>query len=390
MYAPMPARERPNTLFQHRSASGASAASTACRASSRPRRRDAAQHLERPPHRRRGERAPRASWRVARARRRERVAARGGRRSREHDERRLAAPRRSRASAARSRCARYARRDEHSHAISSWIACEPHSSASAPTRLAARLGASLIFAITSSSFAPESSRASACRRRARTARRSPSPSRTPPRSSASRSRARSTPARCACPASSRSVLSNWPALPCGVDDRDAAADREPLRELLGARVAALELGGRLARSRRRATPGFMPADEELHDRALELVVAELRAQRAIDPRRDRARRADARVDRARVVVGAAYGSSPPRIHFAAAYSPSRSTCVHDRVDRSGLAHELGRHHLGARAVLAPWSRARTADRSRTRRGARDRGDRPTPRADRRARRGTAW
>ena len=38
----------------------------------------------------------------------------------------------------------------------------------------------------------------------------------------------------------------------------------------------------------------------------------------------------------------------------------------------------------------PWSRARTACRRRTRRGARGRGGRPTPQAGRRARRGTAW
>ncbi len=93
------------------------------------------------------------------------------------------------------------------------------------------------------------------------------------------------------------------------------------------------------------------ADEKLHDGALQLIVAKLRAQRAIDPRRDRSRYADARVDRTRVVIG-----TPIRLF--AAEDPLRGGVQAieidvraDRIDRPGLAHQLRRDHLRTRTVL---------------------------------------
>src|SRR5262249_52269541 len=112
----------------------------------------------------------------------------------------------------------------------------------------------------------------------------------------------------------------------GVDHRDSAADREPPRELLGARVAALELGRRLADHV--VVHAWLHAADQVRDAGtLERLAADLGARCAMEARGGGAGGADPGVDRAGVVVGAGYGSTPPRIHFAAAYRPSRSTCV---------------------------------------------------------------
>ena len=105
---------------------------------------------------------------------------------------------------------------------------------------------------------------------------------------------------------------------------------------------------------------------------------------------DRPGRADPGVDGARVVVGARVrlacrpgSTSPPRTARR-----DRRACRCSRSARSGARARASPSRDTRHA--RPWSRARTADRPRTRRAARGRGDRPTPRADRRARRGTAW
>jgi hypothetical protein len=63
------------------------------------------------------------------------------------------------------------------------------------------------------------------------------------------------------------------------------------------------------------------------DPLLEHRVVVVDPQRLVDQLRARARHADARVDRAGVVVGPRVRLAPPRIHFAAAYRPSRSKCA---------------------------------------------------------------
>ena len=94
----------------------------------------------------------------------------------------------------------------------------------------------------------------------------------------------------------------------------AACRARPAARLVGHRV---EVGRGLGDHRGRA-PCRSGRRQPAHDAVLERVVAKVRAQRLVDQRAGRARRADARVDGARVVVGAGIGLAPPRIHLAAA------------------------------------------------------------------------
>ena len=69
---------------------------------------------------------------------------------------------------------------------------------------------------------------------------------------------------------------------------------------------------------------------------------------------DRARRSgrtDARVDGARVIVGAGIRLAPAEDPFDGGVQAVEIDVRDQRVDRTGVAHDLGRHHLGARAVL---------------------------------------
>ena len=110
------------------------------------------------------------------------------------------------------------------------------------------------------------------------------------------------------------------------------------------------------------------------------------ADRAIDALGDGTRRADARVDRARVVVGV-------RIWLRAAAHPFRGAAqtvevgvAYDGVDVADARDELGRDHLGTRAVLGLRREDEARIDSCISREARGRGDRPTRRAAFRGRR----
>ena len=84
---------------------------------------------------------------------------------------------------------------------------------------------------------------------------------------------------------------------------------------------------------------------------LERLVAKARAQRAIDPGRDRPGLAAARVDGARVGVGALVRLDAAEHPLGARVQPVEIQVHRDRVDRPGGPHHLGRHQLGAGAVL---------------------------------------
>jgi hypothetical protein len=98
-------------------------------------------------------------------------------------------------------------------------------------------------------------------------------------------------------------------------------------------------------------PGPHAADQVADHRPLERVVAKPGAQRVIDAGADGPGRADPGVDRAGVLIGA-------RVRLAAAEDPLgrgvqavQIDVGEDRVDRADLAHQVGRDHLGAGAVL---------------------------------------
>ena len=121
--------------------------------------------------------------------------------------------------------------------------------------------------------------------------------------------------------------------------------------------------------------------EVAHDEAEERVVAAARAERAIEAPRDRARRADARVDGARVVVGA-------RVRLDAAAHPLRARCT-GRRSRCGRRWCRSRRRARTSSGVTISGQAPcSAFVARTKRGslavsrvaARGRGDRPTRRA----------
>ena len=111
-----------------------------------------------------------------------------------------------------------------------------------------------------------------------------------------------------------------------------------------------ELGGR-AIDRLPERGVAEPAGEVAHDEAEERRVARAGAQRAVEALPDRARGAGARVDGARVVVRAGVGLGAAAQPLGGAAKPVEVGVAHDRVDRADARDDLGRHHLGAGAVL---------------------------------------
>ena len=101
---------------------------------------------------------------------------------------------------------------------------------------------------------------------------------------------------------------------------------------------------------------------------------------AIEPLRRRARCADARVDRARVVVGARVRLDAPRSHLAAEQSPSKSVWQ-TRVSTFPVRRTSSGVTISGQAPCSAFV-ARTKPRValRTPRGGRGRGDRPTRRS----------
>ena len=187
------------------------------------------------------------------------------------------------------------------------------------------------------------------------------------------------------PSSSSIVLSNG-ALACTPASTKTALPRRFVQRGQACALGrhAVEVGGGLGNLAAERLV-LHAVDEPADDAVLEPFVAEVRAQRLVDHRAGDAGRAEARVDGARVVVGAAVGLVAAEDPLDGGIEPVEIDVCDDGVDGACVAHDLGRHHLRAGSVLGLGGEREARRRRRSRRGARDRGDRPTRRGGLRAR-----